>query len=232
MPGAGSRQYSDDWTVPTSIAIWGGTSPDRARLALALGRRIDPELLWLHVSGAAESSPESDGIATTAVRAGHLFLLDPSDLKPETGAGNLATWFARGDAAPGGMVLDLADFVRLPEFTRRLLEGRSAFSPTKVLVIANSNLLQPYYPKEEGGVRPFLEALNRIGVTGIYTDSSGLEPNSLDMNYLLRLQGERPGDSPGARVKCEQGAPPGTPGLFSVGEAHALTDLLKALERM
>jgi hypothetical protein len=230
MQGKSSRDYSEDWSTPTSIGIWGGTGADRARLALSLARRIDRAPFWLHVEGPPASLTEPERAALSSLPPNHLFRFDPSELSPETGAGNLATWFAHRDLAPAQSVEGLADFVRLPVFTQQLFEGRSRFSPTRVLVIANSDLLQPFYPSEEGSIRPFLEALNQLAVTGIYTDSSALKPNARDLNYLLRLKDDGMEGEKVVRVLCEQGALPGTPGLFSVGEVHRLEDLLRSIE--
>ena len=221
--------YSADWEFPTSIGIWGGSGLDRARLAIALARKIDPDPFWMHVEASAESQDRSEQGVLTSIPADHLFVFNPPELAPETGAGNIATSFVREDAATGDRFQGLADFVRLPIFTQQLFEGRSAFSPTKVLVIANSDRLQPYYPKEEGGIRPFLEALNQMGVTGIYTDSSGLQPNARDLDYLLRLRAEDSATTRAVSVTCEQGAPPGIPGLFPTGRTFAWDELIEVI---
>ena len=226
-----ARRYSDDWRVPTSVGIWGGSSLDRARLAFAIARRVDPEPFWMHVESESEKEDRPELGILNSIPSNHLFVFNPAELTPETGAGNIATSFVRDNAPTGDRFQGLADFVRLPIFTQQLFEGRSAFSPTKALVIANSDRLQPFYPKEEGGIRPFLDALNQMGVTGIYTDSSALQPNARDLDYLLRLEGEGAAGGEPTRLTCEQGAPSGTSGLFSLGRAYALDELVASLLR-
>jgi hypothetical protein len=190
---------------------------------------VDPEPFWMHVESESEKEDRPELGILSSIPSDHLFVFNPAELTPETGAGNIATSFVRDNAPTGDRFQGLADFVRLPIFTQQLFEGRSAFSPTKVLVITNSDRLQPYYPKEEGGIRPFLEALNQMGVTGIYTDSSGLQPNAKDLDYLLRLRAEDSAAPAAMSVTCEQGAPPGIPGLFPTGRTYAWDELIGAL---
>lgn len=221
--------YSQDWRVPASFGVWGGSPGDRARLASALAHRIDPEPFWLQIEHSpADRDPEETRVVSR-VPENHLFVLTPADFGPENGAGNMATWFLRTDVAGDDRLRHLADFVRLPTLARNLLEGRSSYSPTKALVIANSDRLQPLYPVEEGGVRPFIEAFHEYAASVIFTLTESPQPNARDVDYLMRLEVGESKSARNSRVTFQQGAPPQTPGLFTIGSQRELTALLELI---
>jgi len=223
------RIYSDDWATPTSIGFWGGSATDRALLASAFGRRIDPETFWLQVEDPSEPRDPGEYAVVGKFPSDHVFYLRPADLQPSNSEGNMASWLVRDDVTAEARLRTLADFARLPLLAQQILEGRSAYSPTKVLVIANSNRIQPYYPTEEGGIRPFLDALNSFAATMIFTLTDTPAPNSRDVDYLFRIIDPHPGEGGTTRVTCVQGAPRGAPGLFSPGFSRDLPQLLESI---
>jgi hypothetical protein len=75
---------------------------------------------------------------------------------------------------------------------RRLLEGRSVYSSTKAIVIANSDRLQPMYPTAEGGIRPFIEAFHEYATTVIFTITTPPMANARGVDYLFRIEGGNP----------------------------------------
>lgn len=226
-----SRTYSDDWKVPTSFGFWGGTSKARAELALAVARRIDPNPFWLQIEDPSGAREESENATIEELRPDHVFYLNAADLAPQTHEGNMATIFLREDMAHGDRLRQLADFASLPLLAQRILEGRSSYSPTKALVLSNSHRAQPYYPTEEGGVRPIVQAFNAFATTIIFTIPQAPHPNARDVDYLFRLS-EQPSEA-GLRLRatCVQGAPLGEPGLFSVGLVRDVTALIEMIGR-
>ena len=225
------RSYSDDWSVPTSFGVWGGTAKARAQLALAVARRIDPNPFWLQIEDPSGVREESEYATFEELRPDHVFYLSAPDLAPQTREGNMATIFVREEMAPGDRLRQLADFASLPLLAQRILEGRSSYSPTTALVLSNSHRAQPYYPTEEGGVRPIVEAFNAFATTIIFTIPQTPHANARDVDYLFRLS-EEPSES-GVRLRatCVQGAPPGQPGLFSVGLVRDVSALIEMVGR-
>ncbi|HYB79062.1 MAG TPA: hypothetical protein VEG66_04795 [Thermoplasmata archaeon] len=198
-------------------------------LAWALAHRIDAEPYWLQIELASELHDAAEYSIVDQVPSEHRFLLHPEEMAPQTGASNVATWFLRTDVGAGERLHHLADFTRLPLLAQQLLEGRSAYSPTKALVIANSNELEGFYPQEAGGIRPFIEAINEYATTLILTTSVNPSPNAQDLDYLFHLTEIDRGNRKVARVICEQGAPKNVPGLFAVEERRDLDVLLDEL---
>ena len=228
MPGS-SRRYARNWSTPTSFGIWGGTTGERAELAWAIAHRIDAEPYWLQIELASEPHDPAEYAVVDQVTPEHRFLLDPEEMAPQTDQGNVATWFLRTDVGAGERLNRLADFTRLPLLAQRLLGGRSAYSPTKALVIANSDRLNAFYPQHEGGIRPFVEAFNEYATTLILTVADAPNENSRDIDYLVQLSEMERGAQRVTRATCVQGAPRNVPGLFAVDERRDLDVLLDDL---
>jgi len=225
------RSYSGDWAVPTSIGIWGATRPTRNRLALAVARRIDPEFYWLQALGTIDSHAAPDLSLSERIPSGYLFYLRPAQLSPLTQLGNVTNWFVREDVDADTRLHRISDFMGVPSLARNLVDGRSAQSSTKTLVIADANLAEPFLPLEEGGLRPFIEALNQYATTLIVTVNNRPNPNARDIDYLLQLRVGPEEEESAANVECGQGPPPGTPGLFTQGNARRLNALVEELRQ-
>lgn len=225
MPGA-QRRYARNWSTPTSFGVWGGSPGNRAQLAWAIAHRIDPDPYWVQIELASEPRDPDEYAIVNQVPSPHLFPLHPEEFAPQAGPGNVATWFLRTDMPAGDRLNRLADFTRLPLLAQRLLEGRSSYSPTKALVIANANRAEALYPREEGGLRPFFEAINEYATTVIITASNVPGPNVRDLDYVFHLTDIDRGGQKAVRATCEHGAPKNVPGLFAVEERRDLDVLL------
>jgi len=220
------RRYGRNWSIPTSFGVWGGTPAARAQLAWAIARRIDPEPYWLQLEQVSEPHDPAEYAVVDQVPTHHLFPLVPEEFAPVAEQSNVATWFLRTDMQPGDRLNRLADFTRLPLLAQRLLEGRSSYSPTKALVIANANRAEALYPREEGGLRPFFEAINEYATTVIITVTNVPGPNVHDLDYVFHLSEIERGVQRTIRATCEQGAPKNVPGLFTIDERRDLDVLL------
>ena len=229
VPGT-SRSYARDWSKPTSFGVWGGSPGDRAKLAWAIARRIDAEPYWLQIElGAGPRDPVEDGVVDQ-VPAEQRFILRPEEFAPRTDHGNVATWFLRPDIRAGDRLNRLADFAQLPLLAQRLLGGRSTYSPTKSLVISNANGLSEFYPGEEGGIRPVVDAFNEFATTLILTVTAPTpRANVRDIDYAFHLTEIDRGGQKGTRATCEFGAPKNVPGLFNVDDRRDLDVLLDEL---
>jgi hypothetical protein len=210
------REYTRNWSTPSSWGLWGGSPGERAKLAWTIAHRIDPNPYWLQIESASESRDSEEYSIVGQLAPENLFLLDPSELAPPAEQGNVATWFLRKDVAAGDRLNRLADFARLPLLAQRLLKGRSAYSPAKALVMAHSDRIQDMYPTEEGGIRPFIEAMNEFATTPIFTVTGPPVPNARDLDYVFQLTDIDRGGQKLTRAICEIGAPINVVGLFTV----------------
>jgi len=205
---------------------------DRIRFARALAHRVDPEFYWLQVDdplGKREAAEES---MISRLPPDRLFVLNPSDLAPHPELGSIASWVVREDIEADARLRAITDFMGLPNLARRLLEDRSEYSPTKVLVFANSDRATSYYGDVGRSIRPFIEAMNHYAATPIFTVVRPSRPRGADdVDYVFHLGTEDRAGRPVARVECVEGAPPGVPGLFTIRSAWDLDTLVTELER-
>jgi len=200
-------------------------------MAWALASRIDPTPLWLQVELPTGGKDTEEYEVVNRVPTGGLFFVNPADLAPPAELGNAATWFLRDGVDAGERLSNLADVVRLPLLAQRLLEGRSVYSSTKALVIANSDRLQPMYPTEEGGIRPFIEAFHEFATTVIFTITTPPMANARDVDYLLHLEGKTSNPGGAARVVVQSGAPTSVPGLFEAGSESPFLAFLDEIRK-
>jgi len=226
------RTFARDWKVPTSFGFWGAPAVDRCRLAWTVARRIDPDFYWLQVEDPLEPRGADEHSIVTQIASDHLFVINPEELSPHPELGTIASWIVREDIEADARLRTFADFMRLPNLARDLLEGRTPYNSTKALVIANSNRAADLYSAEEHGIRPFIDAINECATTIIFTTTKPSEPrNARYVDYLFHLEGDEPGGRSVVTVECRQGAPPGAQGLFTVGCRRDLSALIDEIGR-
>jgi hypothetical protein len=225
------RTYSPDWKVPTSIGLWGGSAGDRCRLLQAIASRIDPGFQWLQVEDPRVATDPIEQSFVHQIPPDRLFFLNPGDLAPRPELGSLASWFVREDIEADTRIRTLADFMRLPDVARNLLQDRGQHSPTKVLVLANFDYARHLYPVIAGEVRPFIGAINEYATTILISITGEPVARAASVDYLLHIEEKGSQGRSGASVECRQGPPAGIPGLFAVGQRLDLSALIKDLEQ-
>jgi hypothetical protein len=219
--------YARDWRTPTSFGHWGASAADRARLAWALARRIDPDPYWIQLIDPAGPHDAVEMPVVSQIPSDHVFLLDPARLAPQPELGNITSWVFREDLEADARLRTLVDFVRLPAVPRELVAGHGVDSPTRALVIAESALAADLYSAEPHGIRPFVEAINQFSTTIIFAAGPSDPRYKQDIDYVFRLDA-RGGRSP-VTVECERGPSPAADGLFSVGYRRELNGLIGEL---
>ena len=230
MIQANLRAYSESWAAPTSFLIWGGGPGDRARLASALAYRIDTEPVWFQVEDSSTIRDPGEAEVVNRIPSESVNAVPPPKFVPGREPRNLGHWLLEDDVSETEGVQQLADFLRLPPFIQRGLEGRTADTPVKAVVVANLDRARPLWPAFAGGIRPFIKAVNGFAITLILAIGSAPDPNAADIDYLFQLEGDArrgPGET---TVSCRQGAPHGVAALFSAGTAYRLTDLVEKLQ--
>jgi len=224
------RTYSRDWKVPTSIGLWGGSAGDRCRLVQSIARRIDPGFFWLQIGGPLTATDPAEQAIVQEVPADRLFFLNPSDIAPNPDLGNMASWFVREDVEADTRIRTLADFMRLPNIARNLLQDRPQDSQTKALVMANFDRAGHLYPTVAGEVRPFIEAINEYATTILLTINGEPLARASSLDYILHIHEDLTEGRRVVSVECRHGPPPETPGLFAMGHRWELKTLLGELE--
>jgi len=230
-PQGEGRVYSDAWTHPTSIGIWSGSPADRARLASAIAYRIDPDPFWIQIEDATKVREREESEVLARFTPNHLFVRDPSELRLRSLVEGSGTLLQREDASTEEWLRRVGKILELPALVQRILESASESFPVRALVVSHTERLGENWPTSVGGIRPFIEAANHSRVSMVFTRGAAPEPNVVDVDYVLAMEGTGSDGPAATRVTCEQGAEHGSPGLFERGSTDALKTLIEALRR-
>jgi hypothetical protein len=172
-------------TPITSIYVWGSERATVNRAARRVARRLDPEFVWLEAD-AARGPPRSDSDGHPAES------FAPRELLPRPGVPEEVLWTYLRPWGQRCRARELQDFLRMPEpvqcATASLLEREG----TRVLVVANVDLLGSYDPDRRGFYGQFVEFLNSRGITLVVTSAARPQRERLEFEYSVTTPAELP----------------------------------------
>jgi len=221
---------SNDWTTPSSFAIWSGSSGNRARLAFAIARRITRDPLWVQIEEPAKPREPEETEVLAQLSPNSLFVRNPSELRLRPVVGRVESLLRRDDEATEVWLRRFGRVLELPDVVQWILESPSSSQLVRAIVVAHTELLRDGWPTSAGSMRPFLQVARDYRVSMIFALGAPPEPSVLDAEYVLRLE-DLPHERPASvRVICDQGAPRNSAGLFVKGSTHGLTELVESLQ--
>lgn len=179
----------------------------------ALASATDPGFIWTDVRPAGETADPSDPIGRGLIPPGRLNVVLPAELAvPRAPA-------AAGAPAPNGptTVQRLADFVRLPLHTQRLLTGEPRGAHPMVVVLSNAQRLEDLYANEDVGGT--LKRVVEAGTTMLVSFSGPAPQRRSIFPTVLRVEGSDLSRWREAAVAVEAASPEG--GL-TVGSSSTL----------
>jgi len=222
-----SGAYSGGWEDPASVVIAGGTPAERARLALAIARRVDPKFVWAAVELPDPVQGPGEQAVLQEIPVDQRIAIDPSSAAPLAGSGSVA-----GPIAPGAEDAGLDELSmqgELPGYVRRLIEGRSRDSPIRAFVLTNPDWPNPVWPVNAGSPRRWLDLLRESAVTVVITLARRPEAGPSEADYVLEITSAGPDSADGSIVRVARGAPPSGPGLFHHGNERSLGQIVRQL---
>ena len=194
---------------PWGTFLYGWSRPVVDRIAYAMARANDPNPTWLDIRDADGGSDLASPSDLGWIPKDHLFFVSPTDAMPQDATASRVLWSVVRSDEPSAVIAGLTDFLRLPPTVQVAVSqvGREPARP--VVVIANSDRVRDYYPREPAGVRPIIDAILQAGVLPVFAavGPPGTGRSAFDFVFEVRaadLGGWRAGS-----LVCHK-APPGT----------------------
>ena len=197
--------------APTSLILYGTDRPGLTRASLGLAVRLDPESIWFDIrERSSEPAAWQQALTLEFPRRRHRAIyvdqmkLDTEAIPPVTSA------FDPQDPAYEE-TLTIADLMKITADLREVaLDGERPEGP-RVIVITNADRASAAFSGREGALRPYIDALNRFGITVVVTSCGEPRSNVHDADPVLRLAPDPSGDAERDALVCMAVR---NPGLF------------------
>jgi hypothetical protein len=212
---------------PTSAVIWGPDRPANDRVALALARAAGDESFWFEIVDAT-GIPADQAALRQEIDPTHAFLVQPEEVALDEALGNIALWTVIREPPDSPEAARLANFLRIPATVRSIVEHRGRFEGNATIVVANVDRGVAHFSGNAGTFTPFIEELNRLGYSLVFTNGKTPRANMRDFAISLRIEAD-PG-SMALRAICVQGDPRFA-GPLVPGAVTPVEELLRWLDR-
>lgn len=180
------------------------------RVGYAMAHVNDPNPTWVDIRDPEGSTDASSPGELGWVPEDHLYFVSPAEARPQEAGVDLALWTVVRSDEPDSVIAGFTDFLRLPPKVQ-VAVSRIGTEPTHpVLVIANSDRVRAYYPKETAGVRRIIDAMLQTGVLPIFAAVGPPGPGRLAFDFVFEVESPRPDDWRAGSLTCHK-APPGIP---------------------
>jgi len=164
---------------------------------------VDPDFRWMEITDPFELATADLGPAASGIGRSHLVAVrHTAELAPSPVASNAAiSALIHVEEAPQ-VVQDLVDFLRLPDIIQQEVALLAATGRFRVLVVANIDRIEEFWPRVQGTAKRTIELLNRHGITLISTQVGDPRPARFDYDYVVHV---RESDKNDYLAVCEQG---------------------------
>ncbi|HLM70755.1 MAG TPA: hypothetical protein VK423_05195 [Thermoplasmata archaeon] len=188
---------------PTSVALTGQNRVLLTQVAVGLAGHLNPEFLWFDIRDHRSQAPPWQLALESDLSSTRLHLIDVPEMRLDSEGADRespGTVF-NPPAAPSPGLLD--DLSRIPESIRRAALTGEPDGVPKVILLTNAERASAAFDASSGSLRPYIEALNQLGVTVLVTACSRPRENKHDLDLLLRVEGPRDDARGPATVVCE-----------------------------
>ena len=209
---------------PSSFAVGGGNRATLDRIALAIARGNGPDFFWFDVLSHDGSIDAEERRVLEEIPPHRAYRVSPPEVELQNAIGNMALWAV---VQAGPSATELADFLRLPGEVQRIVAERDPASGSGTLVVSNADHAAHLYPADAGTFSPYIQLLNRRGMTLILTTGMTPRANAADFEVTLKVV---PGVSGARLVRCEKGPTDGKFTPFHSGSETEVGSLIDSLE--
>lgn len=160
LTGRGSGAYG--------VFLYGPSRTVLLRVAFAFARANDPQPYWVTVRDPTDQSEPLGPVELGWITDDHLFIVSRNQAQPQDAVSNLALWTIVRSDEPQSVIGGLTDFLRLPPVIQEALSRYGEESRRPVFVVANTDRVRDYYPRDQIGVRAIVDAMLHSGVIPIF----------------------------------------------------------------
>jgi hypothetical protein len=227
-PGGGSGLPEQLFGRPTSMLLYG---PSRSLVNLvlyAVAKATSPSFQWVDIQVPGEQRLPADPVGLGWIEDDHRWSVDhPSMLRPDDLAANLALFALVRSDEPSASLVQITDFLRLPEISQRILAVRPVIGTPGVVAVPNAHRVMASFP---AGQVPGILSAHRAAGYSVYVgfaESPGTGAELFD--FVFRLDGESLSDWKGSHAICERGNCSGSLGQgapVDLEEIPAVADVL------
>jgi hypothetical protein len=226
VPGTGSDGGTEVFPPhlfdrPQAVLVYG---PARSMVNLALfafAEATTPVFHWLDIGVPGEERVPADPVRLGWIPEERLWLVErPEMLRPNDLTANLALFGLIRSDEPPATVAQLVEFLRLPDFSQRILSIRPHDGRPGALAVTNANRVMAAYPPQRVPAILALHLHAGFSVLVGYADSAGPGRNVFD--FVFHLDGENLAEWSTSHLVCEKGI---TSGPLRDARPVALGDL-------
>jgi len=189
---------------PNSVFVYGAARSLVNLTVFALAEATNPTFQWVDIGVPEEERPALDPVDLGWVPNDRLWIVDrPDSLRPDDLAANVALFgLIRSDEPPSTLV-QVSEFLRLPETSQRILASRVPDGHPGVVAVLNAHRVMAAFSPNR--VPAILNVHLNAGFSVIvgYTESAG--PGRRAFDFVFRLTGEASPDWRESTLVCEKG---------------------------
>jgi hypothetical protein len=188
---------------PTSIALIGHDRMLLTRVAVGLSMRLNPSFIWFDIRSKSSELPPWQSALVADFPGQRIQSIDIDEMKLDEAAGNAAAAVLVRGNPPDTSFITLSDLMRLPESLREAALENAPDSAPRVVLITNAERASTAFAGAPGALRPYIEALNRFGVSIVVTAFGPARENRRDCDLVLLVEQSREGNRVPSRVVSE-----------------------------
>lgn len=189
---------------PTSVALAGNNRVQLTQVAVGLAKRLDPEFLWFDIRSSQSEAPPWQSALEAGISPIRLHAIDVPEMHLDSAGADRT----RSDPvyspplsySPGF----LDDLLRIPDSIRNAALDVGSDPTPRVILLTNAERASAAFDGSTGALRPYIEALNKVGVTIVVTACSRPRENRHDFDLLLTEEGSRDDAHAPSTVTCEE----------------------------
>lgn len=214
---------------PTSVFVYGESRELVDWLVYGLAVAADPGFIWTDVRSAGETLPPTHPLALGLVPPDRLNVLAPTEISAIRNGSPPA---GREEPSAAGTLHHIADFLRMPLLTQRLVTGAPNPGRPIVLVLSNAQRLDREFPEAEAA--PRVNALVEAGTILIVGYHGGASRSREIFSTVLRIEGSQGPSWAESVVHVERSGdddPLPSPGTHRLGDLEPVATVLAAARR-
>jgi hypothetical protein len=194
---------------PWGTFVYGSPRSVVDRIAFAMATANDPNPTWVDIRDPGGGTDPAAPGELGWIPQDRLYLVSSTDARPRDTAANLALWSVVRSDEPTAVLGPLTDFLRLPSTVQIAVSHMGTEPSRPALVVANSDRVRPYYPRDPSGVRPIIDAILHAGVLPIFAAVGPPGEGRAAFDFVFEVYAPDPAHWRSGSLTCHK-APPQT----------------------